>query len=39
MDLDNSNIKEDNTFTKVIHGSENADRAIIEFVNRTKVKD
>ena len=38
IDSDNSTAKEDNTITKVIHGSEDADRAIIEFVNRTREK-
>ena len=38
IDSDNSTTKEDNTITKVIHGSEKADKAIIAFVNRTREK-
>jgi uncharacterized protein YpmB len=38
IDLDNANSGRGNTITRVIHGSEKADRAIIEFVNRTREK-
>ena len=32
------NSEKDNTFTKIIHGSQNSDNAIIAFVNRAREK-